>query len=80
MKADNPNEKGLHYQNGQSDAEKLMREHLQNPDHQITDEDLKNIKLVDMDSTEEAAPPAEDEEDAAHTPGKPITPWDTIEP
>jgi len=32
------------YQNGQSDAEKLMRRHLQTPGHVITEEDLQNLK------------------------------------
>jgi len=33
------------YENGQSDAEKLMSRHLQTPGHQVTDEDLKNIRI-----------------------------------
>lgn len=36
---------GLHYQNGQSDVEKLMRHHLQTPGHVISDEELKNLKV-----------------------------------
>ncbi|MDB5195799.1 MAG: hypothetical protein JWP88_169 [Flaviaesturariibacter sp.] len=35
---------GNHYQNGQSDVEKLMREHLQTG-REITDEELKNVKV-----------------------------------
>lgn len=33
------------YENGQSDAEKLMRRHLQTPDHVITDAELKNLNV-----------------------------------
>lgn len=38
------------YQNGQSDAEKLMRRHLQEPGHILTDEDLRNLNVRDNEA------------------------------
>jgi hypothetical protein len=45
MKDEKEDFDGLHYQNGQSDVEKLMRLHLQTPGHVITDEELRNLKV-----------------------------------
>ena len=38
------------YQNGQSEAEKLMRRHLQEPGHVLTDEELQSIKVKNDDT------------------------------
>ncbi len=72
------------FQNGQSDTEKLMREHLQTPGHIITDEDLKNIKktpesaasdnvILESDSLNN-----EETEDDVPEHDKPATPWDVL--
>lgn len=53
---------GLHYQNGQSDVEKLMRHHLQTPGHVISDEELKNLK-VGVDTENDQRPEEVSEND-----------------
>ena len=76
----------------QSDAEKLVHRHLTDPNHVITDEEMKNIR-VGMSSapdqpTEEAIREAKDKiadhksdsEDDTTPGGQKMTPWDVIGP
>ena len=78
-----------------SDAQKLVRKHLEDPDHVITDEDMKNIR-VGMTPPEENQIRPGDEESIERAEKKIIgeeirdtdevsdkdrlTPWDTIDP
>ena len=75
----------------ESDAHKLAQEHLADPNHVITDEALRNIKVgvtpaVPDKPTEEAIEDAEDKiadhkadsEDDTIPGGQKMTPWDTI--
>lgn len=76
----------------ESDAKKLADEHLADPNHVITEEDMRNIKVgvtgVADEPTKEAVKDAEEriadhkadsEEDT--TPGaQKATPWDVINP
>lgn len=80
MKEETSENEPLHYQNGQSDAEKLMRRHLQNPDDVITDDELKNLKIAGTPDTvnpeEEAQIERKKDEDEEI---RPATPWDVID-
>lgn len=80
MKNETSENQPLHYQNGQSDAEKLMRRHLQNPDDVITDEELKNLKIAGTPET--VSPEEETEIEKNKDEGeeiRPATPWDVID-
>ena len=72
------------FENGQSDAEKLMREHLQTPGHVISDEDLKNIKTTPEStapgnvSLESDSLKSEETEEEIPEHDKPATPWDVL--
>lgn len=76
MKEETPENTPLHYQNGQSDAEKLMRKHLQEPGHVISDDELKSLKIA---GTEETAEPVDNEDKENDEEVRPATPWDVID-
>ncbi|RYZ00371.1 MAG: hypothetical protein EOO11_01740 [Chitinophagaceae bacterium] len=70
----------FYYQNGQSDAERLMRDHLNTPGHVISDEDLRNLK-VGVDDLSPAEERFEDQKEQDEEPGKPEppeTPWEVL--
>lgn len=67
----------------QSDAQKLVREHMENKDHVISDEEFKNIQVGarndndrDIDRLVEENKKKEDKA----PPDSPITPWDALNP
>ena len=75
-----------------SDTQKLVRHHLENEDHVITEEEMRNVRIgmtapLD-DATEEAIQDREDkvadrktpEEDKIVPGSQKATPWDVIEP
>ncbi len=74
------------YQNGQSDAEKLMRRHLQTPGDVITEEDLRNLKTgtaaEDSESVKdtEPLPPLDETKDAEeeNSGEKQTNSWDVL--
>ena len=79
-------------QSFQTDSEKLVQRHLEDPNHVITDEDMQKIRVgmtpqpdaptqeAIRESEERVADrKAENEEDT--TPGsQKVTPWDVIDP
>ena len=69
------------YENGQSEPEKLMRRHLQNPGDVITEEELKTMRIgtKDMAAGSSAAPLSKDEENAQED-DQAVTPWDVLNP
>lgn len=75
------------YQNGQSEAEKLMRRHLQTPGDVITDEELKALKIgtddmaADTNITAESniEEPEVDNREPNEKNEKPVTPWDVLD-
>lgn len=86
------NEKKIPGEPFQSDTEKLAQRHLANPDHVITEEELRNVRVgmaPPPDGPTEEALRNADEKIADHkadseedtTPGsQKITPWDLIGP
>ncbi len=78
----------------ESDSEKIVRRHLENEEDEISDADIRNVRIVgeDDEPTTIAAEAdkknkedlkdedgAEDEDDALPDPNdKPVTPWDVI--
>lgn len=92
-KKENQNKQpGSYHQEEKSDANKLADKHLADPNHVITDEDMRNIKIGVTgeadEPTKQAIEEAEDriadhksdsEDDA--TPGsQKSTPWDVLGP
>ncbi|MDB5253780.1 MAG: hypothetical protein JWP27_2949 [Flaviaesturariibacter sp.] len=80
-----PEDDQFYYKNGESEAEKLMREHLNTPGHVITDEELRNLRVgvpreaaepIADGQTERGAGRVHDE----HSDGEASTPWDVIDP
>ena len=68
------------YENGQSEPEKLMRRHLQNPGDVITEEELRTMRIgtEDMAAGTTAVPLSSEEEEQEDE--KPVTPWDVLDP
>ena len=76
----------------QSDTEKLARRHLEDPNHVITDEELKNVRVgmtpppdqpteeAIRDSKDKIADHKSDNEDDTIPGGQKMTPWDVIGP
>jgi len=68
------------YQNGQSDAEKLMRRHLQTPGDVITDEELKNLRTsVNAPLENETANFEQEDLEKDKNNDEQIVPWDVID-
>ncbi len=92
MATDNMLNNNLTNPSAKSDAKKLADQHLADPNHVITDEDLQKIRVGvtgEADApTREAVSEAEDrvadekaDSEADETPGaQKMTPWDTINP
>lgn len=59
-----------------SEVEKLMSEHLRNPDHQISDEQLDSIKVGVPAGN--AAPTSKTDEDKEEEGPAQATPWDVL--
>ena len=86
------NEKPMQDQPFQTDSEKLVQRHLEDPNHVITEEDMQKIRVgmtPPPDApTEEAIRESEDrvadhktENEEDTTPGsQKVTPWDVIDP
>ena len=71
------------YQNGQSDAEKLMSRHLQTPNDEITDEELKAIRITGENTSapvasDERNVDGDDEDEGGAEPGQMMTPLDVL--
>ena len=91
-KSTQENEKPAQDQSFQTDSEKLVQRHLEDPNHVITEEEMQNIRVgmtpppdaptreAIRESDEKIADrKAENEEDT--TPGsQKVTPWDVIDP
>lgn len=75
----------------ESDAQKLVNQHLADPNHVITDEDLKNIRVgmtpppdeptqqAIADADDRIADRKADDEDDTVPGSQKATPWDVIE-
>ena len=73
----------------QSDTNKVVQRHLKDPNHQITEEEIRNVRVgMTPPAPDDIIPPDEkvadrkkqDDEDQT-LPGKQvITPWDTLNP
>ena len=76
-----PNDLTNPYENGQSEPEKLMRRHLQNPGDVITEEELRTMRIgtEDMAAGSTTAPISNDESGEQED-DKPVTPWDVLDP
>ena len=69
-----------------SDSAKLVDRHLQDPNHQITEEEIRNVRVGmtppppdDLPSPEEKVADRKKENEDETLPGKQvITPWDTL--
>jgi hypothetical protein len=71
-----------------TDSSEIVRRHLEDENHEITDEDMRNVKIVGIEGGEPVTTGAEaearfgteeeakDDEDA--TDARPGTPWDVI--
>ncbi len=66
------------YQNGQSDAEKLMRRHLQTPGDIITDDDLNKLRATPAETEQENNRISDKEIEKEDTGAQKIVPWDVI--
>ena len=73
----------------QSDTNKIVERHLKDPNHQITDDEIRNVRVGmtpplpdDLPSADEKVADRKKEDDEDHTlPGKQVmTPWDTLNP
>lgn len=67
------------YENGQSEPEKLMRRHLQNPGDVITEEELRTMRIGtdDMPAGSTTASPSNADDEQQDE--KPVTPWDVLD-
>jgi hypothetical protein len=70
-----------------SDTAKLVERHLKDPNHQITEEEIRNVRVGmtppepdDLRSVEERAADRKKEDEDETLPGsQAITPWDTLD-
>ena len=75
----------------QTDSAEIVKRHLQDKNDQITEEDIRNVKIVTTDDepitvgaeakarlVDEADEEIEDETDMPDAKAKPGTPWDVI--
>ncbi len=73
----------------ESDTQKVVRQHLEDEDHEISEEDIKNVRIgmtppmdeptrVGVEELQEKI----DENNQQHKTGgdKPVTPWDVVDP
>ena len=73
----------------QSDTNKIVQRHLEDPNHQITEEEIRNVRVGMSPPTPDNLPSPDekvadrkkqDDEDQI-VPGKQaVTPWDTLNP
>jgi len=73
----------------ESDTQKIIHRHLEDEDHQITDEEIANVRIgmtppideEDVPDTEEKVADTKNDSEADDVPGsQKVTPWDTLEP
>jgi hypothetical protein len=70
----------------ESDTKKLVREHLADPNHVITEEDIKNVRIgmtSELDETTHEGIDALQKRVDAHreeNTGQTVTPWDVVDP
>ena len=77
----------------ETDSSEVVRRHLEDENHEITDEDIRNVKVVGTESDEpvttgaeakakfdieEDKPGKKDDEAAPKPSDNPATPWDVI--
>ena len=77
----------------ETDSSEIVRRHLEDENHEITEEDIRNVKVVGTDDEEPVTTGAEakakfdieedervkkDDEDAPKPNDNPVTPWDVI--
>jgi hypothetical protein len=77
-----PQDENFYYKNGESEAEKLMREHLNTPGHVITDEELRNLRVGVPRESGDSLPDNGMETGRVHDEhqeGEQSTPWDVID-
>ncbi len=72
----------------ESDTQKVVRQHMEDEDHEISEEDMKNVRIgvtIPMDETTregvEELQEKIDENNQQHKTGgdKPVTPWDVVD-
>lgn len=81
MQQKSNDEQPMHFQNGQSDAERLMREHLRTPDHKISEEELTNLKVgITPEVAQQAAKVADEavKNDPANEDKGQASSWDVL--
>lgn len=77
-------------ENKPTDTSEIVRRHLQDPNHQITDEDIRNVKVVGVEDGEPIITGAEakarfdvdehgEKEDTTDANDRPATPWDVVD-
>lgn len=64
----------------ESDSQKVVRRHLEDKDHVITDEEIRNVRIGVSPPANGLQAPTEDRNEESDPADKPVTPWDTIEP
>jgi hypothetical protein len=74
----------------ETDSEKIVRRHLEDEDDQITDADIRNVRIVggeELTATDDETSLTDEEQDITRTDkdnelpdpnDKPITPWDVV--
>jgi hypothetical protein len=76
----------------ETDSSEIVRRHLEDENHEITDEDIRNVKVVGIDNNEPVTTGAElearfgidenskegDETKAPDPNDRPVTPWDVV--
>jgi hypothetical protein len=67
----------------ESDTQKIIRRHLADENDQITDDDIRNVRVGLVPPTEERVEIEEENKETENSEDKegsdePITPWDTV--
>jgi hypothetical protein len=83
---DTPNNKPI-----ETDSSEIVRQHLEDENHEITDEDIRNVKIVGTEGNEPVTTGAEiearfgttdskvgDDNDTLDPNDRPVTPWDVV--
>jgi hypothetical protein len=73
----------------ESDTQKIVRRHLEDEDHQITEDEIASVRVgmtpplenTDIEDTKEKAADHKSEPEDETLPGsQKVTPWDTLDP
>ena len=63
----------------ESDTQKIIRRHLENENDEITDEDIRNVRVGIVPPLEDIKHYDDVPEEKASDADRPVTPWDTVE-